>query len=73
MGLFDLLANFDPDEIVKKFDDFEQVLDKAIDNVSSSAEKVEKVAGSIEQKALGVDTAKTVPAPEIDDVADTNA
>lgn len=52
MGLFDLFTNFNPDELVKKFDDFEQALDKAIDNVSSAAEKVENTAQVVEQKLV---------------------
>lgn len=67
MGLFDLLMNFDPDDIVKKFDEFEQTLDKALENVSATAEKVENVAGIVEKKATEAggapsDTAsKTIP------------
>lgn len=52
MGLFDLFTNFNPDELVKKFDDFEQALDKTIDNVSSAAEKVENTAEIVEQKLV---------------------
>lgn len=51
MGLFDLIMNFNPDDIVKKFDEFEQTLDTALSNVSATAEKVENAAGIVEKKA----------------------
>ena len=52
MGLFDLLTNFDPDAVMKKFDDFEKALDETIDKVSSAAEKVENTAGVVEKKLV---------------------
>ncbi len=49
-----MLANFDPDELVKKFDEFEQNLDQVLDNtinkVDSAAEKIENTADVVEKK-----------------------
>lgn len=68
-----MLANFDPDEIVKKFDEFEQNLDQVLDNtinkVDSAAEKIQNTADVVEKK---LEPNNTASASGTDDDNDTD-
>ena len=73
MGLFGMLANFDPDKIVKGIESAEKKLDSFIDSGNAAVNKVQGVADVIDKKTGSSGSAASASDDTSQDADDTTS
>ncbi|HMQ96455.1 MAG TPA: hypothetical protein PKD19_04530 [Candidatus Saccharibacteria bacterium] len=73
MGLFGMLANFDPDKIVKGIESAEKKLDSFIDSGNAAVNKVQGAADVIDKKTGSSGSAASASDDTSQDADDTTS